>query len=102
GFRERRRRTAMVAPTSCRPVAWPIPLPGGTLPGAPTSARLERPTRDDVVALGTLIYRAYRGGVDDNGETEADRTAQAPGYLATPGALALRQELSGLARVGDA
>src|SRR5256885_920047 len=92
---------ARAARCAARPVAWPLTLPGVTPPGAPVSVRLERPGREDVVALGTLIYRAYRGGVDDNGEIEADGIAEARGYFETPGALALRPELSGLARAGD-
>jgi ribosomal protein S18 acetylase RimI-like enzyme len=41
-----------------------------------TSAELRSPTRSDIASLATLMLRAYRGTVDDDGETAADAEAE--------------------------
>ena len=56
------RRLRMLAALAAVPEA--LPLPEGL--AAPRAVR-----RDDLRALGRLAFRAYRGSVDDHGESEA-------------------------------
>lgn len=50
-----------------------LPLEERAVPPEPLARRVER---SDVAGLGDLMLAAYRGTVDDEGETEADAVAE--------------------------
>jgi GNAT superfamily N-acetyltransferase len=59
-----RRRFLLAAPVRRRPA-----------PGAPEGAFVRQPTADDAEPLAVLMHEAYRGSIDDEGETPADTCA---------------------------
>lgn len=80
-------------------LTYRLPLAAAALGAAETPApdwRVDAPALTDAEALAALMLDAYRGSIDDDGETLTEALAEVRGYFARPAWLAT----SALGRTG--